>query len=250
MSSNDSPQRQYFLRIERGRTRHPERPITVDRFLIGAGSNCHLQLGGEMPILHSILVPVDEALWIDAVAPEPRLYVNRKHVQDGPLFAGDLVEIGDFVFSVGERVLDLPQFPEIDVADENVDLEELTAEDLADLLREEIRQIEELEASRISGLNALLQAAQAESQQTQPEFLESQTPVSVASSPLNPPLVAEDLDKRAAELDLREAALAERAEQLLRAQERLESYLQQLVAQSQSTGQRQDGDDSTVRRTA
>ncbi|QDT33798.1 FHA domain-containing protein [Thalassoglobus polymorphus] len=235
MSSTDSPERQFSLRIERGRTKHPERPIDQERFLIGAGSNCHLQLGGEMPILHSVIIPVEAGLWIDAVVQEPQLLVNRSPVRESALHKGDLVEIGDFVFVVDERTLGSSENVVEDdssenVEDENVDLREISAEDLIDLLGEEIRAIEEVEAAQVSGADALMEAAE-----------QTQDQQSIDS-------LAAELEIRSAELAKREELLSEKASHLQKAQGRLENYLQQLTAQAQQETDK-DGD-NPFRKTA
>src|SRR5688500_1252666 len=57
---DENPLQTIWLEVRRGRTRAPRRAVRRQRFLIGAGSNCQLQLGGsDIPILHSILL-VDE----------------------------------------------------------------------------------------------------------------------------------------------------------------------------------------------
>lgn len=217
---------QFALRIERGRTQHPERPISETRFLIGAGSNCHLQLGGEIPILHSVILQVESGLWIDAVVPEPALLVNRQPVRECQIFAGDLIEIGDFVFTLQENKA-FSVGDEVSEADEDVDLSELSAENLVDLLAEEVSSLEAIEEARIRGAETLLERLDAFSKgEALPESgLEA------------------DLQQRTLELDRREAELAKKAEHLQRAQDRLEKYLVSLAAKAA-------GDDPQVRRTA
>lgn len=240
MIFQDAQQRQFFLKIERGRTRHPERPIDNDRFLIGAGSNCNLQLGGEMPILHSVLITNSDGLWIDAVVREPQLLVNRQPVQACALNAGDLVEIGSFVFVVIEK----PAAESVDLedyeVDENVDLRELSAEDLIDLLAAEISTLETLDASRQNGARSLLSAISAASQGT------SEMPHSEMA--LENRSLGEQLVLRGAELDQREAILAQKAEHLLRAQERLENYLEKITARV--AAESASDDDNPFRKTA
>src|SRR5690349_7584916 len=46
----------FFIEIHRGRTEFPSRPIGLQQFLIGAGVECDLRLGGtQMPAVHSRL---------------------------------------------------------------------------------------------------------------------------------------------------------------------------------------------------
>lgn len=85
-----------WLRIARGGTRFPLRPVCTARFLIGAGTNCHLQLGGEIPLLHSLLLREFDGWTIEAIAPEPRLLVNGDEVRRCRLQPDDVVTIGPF----------------------------------------------------------------------------------------------------------------------------------------------------------
>ena len=233
MSSSDSQKCQFSLRIERGRTRFPERLIDEERFLIGAGSNCHLQLGGEMPILHSIVVTTPEGLWIDSVVQTPQLLVNRLPVRECELVSGDVLEIGDFTFVIEEKFAMTESVPADDIENEQVDLRDLSAEDLVDLLQAEMTALEEHEASRVDGATALLNAA-AELQQT-------------ALSDAGTQLLAETLAQRKTELDAREARLAEKAGHLQKAQQRLEEYIEQLASR---VSKDQTGGDESFRKTA
>ncbi len=140
------------------------------------------------------------------------------------------MEIGDFVFVVEERTLDNSETAKEEIEDENVDLREISAEDLIDLLGEEIRAIEEFEAAQVNGADALLETAR---QTEEVQALEN---------------VPEEIEVRSAELDRREKLLADKATYLQKAQIRLETYLQQLTAQARSET---DGDgDKPFRKTA
>lgn len=241
MISSNNQVSLFALKIERGRTKHPERLISEDRFLIGAGSNCHLQLGGEMPILHSIIIQSSEGLWIDAVVREPSLLVNRQPVQACQLVAGDLIEIGTFVFEVVEKQAEELEQIEFDTADENVDLQELNAEDLVDLLAVEIQQLEELQEAKQAGAAALLEriaSLDEEEVNAAEEFL----PADQIHA------LERELQERAVQLDEREALLAEKAAHLQRAQERLENYLERLTRRV--ADETREDDDSPFRKTA
>lgn len=89
-------QPQAWLQVWRGDTRFPLRPICTCRFLIGAGTNCHLQLGGEIPLLHCLLLRDFDGWTIEAIAPEPALLVNGVEVRRTLLEPHDLVSIGPF----------------------------------------------------------------------------------------------------------------------------------------------------------
>lgn len=86
------------LAIERGGTRFPWRPIVSRRFLIGSGTNCHLQLGGDIPLLHSLLTRVADGWSIEAIAAEPPLMVNGVVCRHCRLHPEDRVEVGPFRF--------------------------------------------------------------------------------------------------------------------------------------------------------
>ncbi|WP_437205830.1 hypothetical protein [Planctomicrobium sp. SH664] len=204
----------FSLIIERGQTRFPERPVDRDRFLIGAGSNCQLQLGGEMPILHSIIIPQGDHLWIDAVVASPELRVNGANVREAELRSGDLVEIGSFVFSIAAR-----QQAAAQPAAESTPLPLQTAEQLVDGLAAEMRELEELKAKRQRGLGALLQAAQKTGQGEGPRASSFQQATAMEN------LLAE-LKARSEQLDVREAALHEHAAQLEQTQQRLQEQLE------------------------
>ena len=233
MSVSNSHAREFRLRVERGQTKFPERPINSDRFLIGAGSNCHLQLGGEMPILHSIIITADDGLWIDAAAPDPPLFINRRHVREGELHPGDLIEIGSFLFRVEAQAV--PVSESLIDEGEPVDLNSLSAEELVDLLQLEMDSLDAVDEAKANGAAALMQAvANVSAQQTADE---------TDSAPENP---AELLLRRAEQLKKFEADLNSRAEQLREAQDRLTALLLELSARKPTDG---DSDDP-MRKTA
>lgn len=154
--------RDLWLEIRRGRTRSPRRPVRSRRFLIGAGSNCQLQLGGEeIPILHSILLINEEGAHIDAVVPAPELTVNGVPCRAADLQHGDVFSIGRFEFSV--HVPD--QFSATQAAtaeelplDDAADLESMSAAELIDRIEREQACIDRFEAARQQGAKALLQS--------------------------------------------------------------------------------------------
>lgn len=156
-----------WLEVRRGRTRAPRRPVRTRRFLIGAGSNCQLQLGGDdVPILHSILLIDEDGAQIDAVVPAPELYVNGVPQRAATLRDGDVITIGKFEFAVhvqqpadadgAERNLPAEE-PDSPFGEE--DLSELSAAALVERLESELRRIEQFRCSRETGAAALLQAA-------------------------------------------------------------------------------------------
>jgi len=85
-----------WIEIRGGRTRFPRRPITGGRLLIGSGSNCHLQLGGGIPMAHSVIRQENEGWTIEALASEPRLMVGGAVARRSALRDGDVIEVGRF----------------------------------------------------------------------------------------------------------------------------------------------------------
>lgn len=153
-----------WLEVRRGRTRAPRREIRGRRFLIGAGSNCQLQLGGgDVPILHSILLVEEDGAHIDAVAPSPQLLVNGRPQRSVDLHDGDVFSIGKFEFQVHvpQPHASLQAVPrqELPVPRSAAELEQLSATELVALIQAEERQIDEFETSRVLGAQALAEAA-------------------------------------------------------------------------------------------
>lgn len=159
------------LEICSGRTRFPLRPVRSTRFLIGAGEGCDLQLGGaNMPPLHSIVhVNHVEAL-LETVALTPPLKVNGLVVESVLLQDGDEISIGPFEFVAHRRSPSMenhraePLSADASAADmdvetcEPVDVENVSAADLADLIEREEQFVEQFQHRRRLGADALLDA--------------------------------------------------------------------------------------------
>lgn len=224
-TSSGDPHGGYVLLIERGQTRFPQRPITSDRFLIGAGSNCQLQLGGEMPLLHSIIVPEGDHLWIDAVVPQPPLILNGQTVREAELRRGDVLEIGPFVFSIGTS-----ESPREPVQMPAVTQRPQTVQDVIDAIGQELAQLQALVQAREGGAAALLQAARQAGTREQTTSGQEQ-----AASPVPDTLMAllQELRDRALTLDQRETSLDEYARQLALTQAQLREQLEQVCEQIQ-----------------
>ncbi len=164
----------YVIRIARGTTKFPERPIRTDRFLIGAGSNCQLQLGGDTPMLHSIIVTNNDELWIDAVVPTPTLLVNGKQVRESKLAEGDIINIGHFSFEIGLRaVANQKQLRRPNTPSE---IAAASASQLVDLLEVELSDQARMLAQREIGAAALLKAIQAAENVNEEESIQQMSP--------------------------------------------------------------------------
>jgi len=88
-----------LLKITRGKTKNPFRPIESDRFLIGAGSCCQLQLSAEeIPMVYAIVHQIQGGYQIEALYNEPRMLVNGSQKQFAILQAGDRLTLGPYEF--------------------------------------------------------------------------------------------------------------------------------------------------------
>ena len=66
-----------LLRITRGQSQFPLRAIDQKRFLIGAGSSCHLLLThAKIPMIFALVQPTDDGCTIEAYHPVPPMLVN------------------------------------------------------------------------------------------------------------------------------------------------------------------------------
>ena len=154
-----------WLEVRRGRTRAPRREINGRRFLIGAGSNCQLQLGGaDMPILHSILLIEEDGAHIDAVVPAPQLMVNGRPQRSVDLRDGDVFTIGKFEFQVHvphpHAATQAAPRAELPIPETAGELRQLTAMELVALIEAEQQQVDDFKAARSNGARALLDAVQ------------------------------------------------------------------------------------------
>jgi len=215
----------FRLIIERGVSQFPMRPIIGERFLIGAGSNCQLQLGGEIPLLHSIIIPEGDHLWIDAVSPSPALFVNGQPVRDGELDRGDVIAIGDFVFCVDYRrphaAVEVPE-PAADRIHQEIG--EYSAAELLQLLEKDLADLNQFESVRQQGATAMLQASR--------QHLDLSAINWQVDSRASLLQILSQLNDRSRALDLREAALAEYAQRLAHSQEELRRQLEALCART------------------
>lgn len=153
-----------------GRTESPLRPVNRDRFLIGAGERCDLRLGGKgMPAVHSVVHVDGEEIWLETLADSPEVRVNGRLTRSAALEPGDDLEIGSFSLKLHRTSSTEPvQAPRIYgasvseiLAEEELDnpledVEELTARELVDLIDQEEALIEEFEARRRMGAQALM----------------------------------------------------------------------------------------------
>jgi hypothetical protein len=169
---HDSVEYPFLLEITRGRTQNPLRPITHERFLIGAGERCDLRLGGaDMPPLHSILYVDGVDVWIDAIADGPELKVNGEATRSTHLADGDEIELGTFQLALRDTGAESPPpilqaFSADDFEDEpEIDPSTLTPAELIELIEQEEELIEEFEARKRMGIETLMKTLR----ETQPD---------------------------------------------------------------------------------
>lgn len=218
-----------WLEIRRGKTNFPLRPISGDRFLIGAGSHCHLQLGGEhVPMLHSLLVIQGESASLEAVVSEPPLLVNGEVCRLVELSDEDAVTIGDFEFVFHRLLSSEPQaqvaVTEVSVPFEVDQLAKFSAAELVSRLEQEVGTIDDYETRRELGAAALLDAALRHGEGTHPAI------VPMATFRLTEPSVLK-IDPQTESLTTgtdRESEFMKRARQLQDAQQQLAQQLAEL----------------------
>lgn len=169
---------EFYLEVARGKTAHPIRPITNDRFLIGAGDWCDLCLGGDrVPVLHSVIHLDGEHAWIDAVSPDADLKVNGAATSFAELEPGDLIEASGIALKFGQRHGVLKHsskslyepIPTEAFNEEDVDLSEMSASELVDLIECDMELVEEFERRKRRGTEALLDAVKRHRPAAQPK---------------------------------------------------------------------------------
>jgi len=172
---SDSSEYPFLLEITRGRTQNPLRPITHERFLIGAGERCDLRLGGDdMPPLHSILYIDGIDVWVDAIAEHPELKVNGQGVRSAHLTDGDELELGTFQLALRDTGAETPPpvlqaFSADDFEDEpEIDPSTLSPAELIELIEQEEELIEEFEARKRMGIETLMRTLHETQPDTEP----------------------------------------------------------------------------------
>lgn len=150
---------QPMLRILRGKSQYPLRAIDQSQFLIGAGSNCQIQLSaGEIPMIFAVLRLDDEGCClVEAMHSEPAMIVNGTRQRSVSLRHGDRVAIGSYEFEFlspagneGQNSLKLDAFvaaqPNIPypliIPQVPADLSALSAEELVDRIERELELLE------------------------------------------------------------------------------------------------------------
>ena len=153
-----------LLEITQGSTAHPVRPVTADRFLIGASAACDLQLGGDsIPPLHSVIVrEADGRFRWEKVSGPASLFSNGRLVESSILHDGDNVQIGGMEFRVWLKATAEQSIRQTEQAaipsDDDPPVGDLNAEQLADRLQTEWETVEKYDTRRQLGMESLLAA--------------------------------------------------------------------------------------------
>jgi len=247
-ASSSITQPALWLEIGRGRTQHRRRPVVVDRFLIGAGSNCQLQLGGEgMPFIHSLLQVEGETITLEALVPTPELLHNGKPVRSAQLKNGDRIEIGTFELTLhvdveqlkhratpkpGNQTVSLNSVIETEetdaalVAQWDADLGNLSAEEIVDRLEQEMNEIDRFESGSRAGVAAMLDAAWLTDEQVDTEAQESSVEDDLLTQITE---VSSELERRLNKLRHEEQRQQQHAGSLLEAQTHLADQIEKLT---------------------
>jgi hypothetical protein len=235
-----------WIEIERGRTKFPRRPFRGERLLIGAGSNCELQLGGPgIPILHSLIHREGSNLRVEAVVESPRLIVAGRPVREAIVTDGDRIEVGSFAFRVQVNAASAAWrndlLAPIDVAAVLAEEERLkglpvvsglSAVQLADRLEAELRTMNHNALGQRLGLEALVRAALAVPAHEATSDASSITEVVARLEQMAGQLAAQSQN-----LSEREQALTQQAAAILQLKERLESASVELQDMSEDNAQ-------------
>lgn len=243
--------RKFVLEILSGKTRFPNRPMPCKRLSIGSGSKCWLQLGGPgIPEIHSWMEVGRKEIALYVFEDNPAIQVNGSKVQFALLKGGEALQIGSFEFKVHAELEEEPRQPwhrphltSEQIANLKAGLEKpvenLTAEELVDLLEAEMTMIERQEARERAGMLKLMQAVRETQHELEIESAQHnesaaggrpETDTAVAEAFISRiETVTRSLRERATQLKDEETVYAQAADNLLRTQERLIEQMDQLI---------------------
>ncbi|MDG2390797.1 MAG: hypothetical protein P8M30_15920 [Planctomycetaceae bacterium] len=248
--------RDFVLEIMSGKTKFPNRPMPRGRLSIGASAKCWLQLGGPgIPEIHSWMEVGRKEVALYVFEEEPSIQVNGSKVQFALLKGGESLQIGTFEFQIHVNVTDEPDKPwlkpnltpqqlenlknELEKPLESS--EKLTAEELVDLLEQEMHTIEQHDSRERAGLLRLMESVREAQEELDLEQVEKQTDEVILPIAHNRELESDDfvsrieevtrsLQNRTSTLQSEESGYARAAESLLRTQQRLIDQMDQLMS--------------------
>ena len=161
--SSSFSQSPLILEVIVGRTQFRNRPVHGPRFLIGAGAECDLRLGGDqMPSLHSLITIEGNEICLEAISDTPAMLINGRRQTSVLLSEGDVIRLGSV-----EMVARIPRqsesphrlpvsVPESDESEPK--LEDLSAMELINLIEREEAEVAAFEGRRQLGGAGLLDA--------------------------------------------------------------------------------------------
>lgn len=204
-----------LLKISRGQTRFPNRPVLTERYLIGAAPTCDLCLTGPgVPPLHSVIVREGRTFRWEAMMSRPALRHNGRDCESFVLHDGDVVSIGGVEFAVqigpfsgiaGELGVDPAAAAVNSPVHEPPGLVGTSATELVDRLERDLTWIEQFDRRRQLGAEALLESAR--SRMAKPAAAHTAAPIEEAR-------LMERLERLAAQLAHCTAALERRVDKI------------------------------------
>ena len=160
------------LKILRGCTEFPIRPIERERFLIGAGSQCSIQLGADgIPIVHTLIVRTMLGYEVEALAAYPELTLNGRPIRTAVLADGDQIALGDFEMEFrlpvaaqvqvepDNAILDVEAIMEQVEQEEANEFREMSIDELVSGLEQFVQDFEVRNQQREQGMAAMMQSA-------------------------------------------------------------------------------------------
>ncbi|WP_339732292.1 hypothetical protein [uncultured Gimesia sp.] len=269
---------QFSLEITKGKTKFPIRPLQGARLTIGAGSCCGLQLaGGDMPILHTVVHLEPGEVKIEAIAPQPKLFMNGIPVQTSVISDGDVITIGaiECVFRLsspqtatsisnarlsGSPLETSAPFTPDKKRDHSMTnettLKDLSASELIDLIEQDFQLIEQYESRREQGAAALLSQIRHQKEEQEEQLANQETLSEQEQKGLLADLEAmmeeltkfsDELQQRADQLTSREQNYEVAAASILQTQEKLASQLDRTLDHVGSIKREQQEDDGPQR---
>lgn len=235
-----------YLEIVKGSTEFPNRPVYEGVFLIGAGTNCDLRIGGtNTPAVHSIVRADEGNVHIESLSRKPALRVNSQPCEAATLNDGDHIQVGSiqmvarFQPLAVAATLPLPVTRQPEPEPPHTDVSKLSAEALLTLLEQDIALVENDIAGQNAAADRLMDAARDRIDIASDTM--DQT-VSVVDDPLHDShaeaeqlivalnRIADDLNLRVDHLNKKEEVYTEAAQDLLAMQNRFASLLERVLA--------------------
>ncbi len=230
-----------YLEIVRGATRFPNRPVYEGVFLIGAGTNCDLRLGGtDTPAVHSIVRAEGRDVHIESLCRKPALRVNGQPRERTELKDGDRIQIGPIQMVAHFQTV--PAAPALAEPGNGTgtgnDLQQLSAPQLIELLEQDLALVEQSDRAEADGVARLLEAA-THVDTLQPaeetvsivdpdeQLVDTHAEAEQLIAALN--RIADDLNARVDHLQQKEDVYSEAAEDLLTMQTRFSSLLERVL---------------------